>query len=195
MALPRSIISKIHVAKSQLGMDDEAYRALLQRVCGVTSSKTLNKVQADKLLAELERLGFQPLPTTAKQHPGHGKPHNFDAASMPVMITKIEAQLTDMQLPWSYADAIANRMFHIERCAWVRKPDQLRAIIAALDVEQEKRCLLDRAQHLAKQLGYESADVVEGIKELPKDWQRKRAVLKPLVQVLEAAVAEREGAR
>lgn len=38
-----SKISLIHVAKTQLGMDDEVYRAVLSRVTGVQSSRALDE--------------------------------------------------------------------------------------------------------------------------------------------------------
>lgn len=49
----------IHVAKSQLAMADEDYRAMLSRVAGVHSSKDLDELTFDRVMAELERLGFQ----------------------------------------------------------------------------------------------------------------------------------------
>ncbi len=49
----------IHVAKSQLHMADEDYRALLLRVAGVRSSSDLEEPGFEALMAELERLGFR----------------------------------------------------------------------------------------------------------------------------------------
>jgi len=49
----------IHVAKQQLGIVDEDYRAVLQRAAGVSSSRDLDETGFDKVMAELERLGFR----------------------------------------------------------------------------------------------------------------------------------------
>ena len=49
----------IHVAKSQLHMADEDYRALLLRVAGVRSSSDLEEPGFEALMAEFERLGFR----------------------------------------------------------------------------------------------------------------------------------------
>ena len=49
----------IHVARSQLGMSDEDYRALLFRVASVRSSVDLEKSGFEALMAEFERLGFR----------------------------------------------------------------------------------------------------------------------------------------
>lgn len=50
----------IHVAKKQLGLDDETYRALLERVTGEASTKDMTGRQRAAVLTELRRLGFKP---------------------------------------------------------------------------------------------------------------------------------------
>jgi len=49
----------IHVAKSQLRMADEDYRALLLRVAHVRSSADLEEPGFEAVMAEFERLGFR----------------------------------------------------------------------------------------------------------------------------------------
>ena len=49
----------IHVAKGQLGRADADYRALLQREAGVASSVDLSDEGFEKVMRELERLGFR----------------------------------------------------------------------------------------------------------------------------------------
>lgn len=127
-------LAKIHIARQQLGMDDESYRAMLQRVAGMRSAAALNPTQTAAVLAELQRMGFAPKPGPRNR----GKPHNMDTLAMPAMMRKVEALLADMALPWAYADGIAKQMFGIERCAWIRKESQLKALIAALHNRQKK---------------------------------------------------------
>lgn len=45
MSLRAVNLAKIHIAKAQLGMDDDTYRALLARVAGVRSAKDLGPRQ------------------------------------------------------------------------------------------------------------------------------------------------------
>jgi phage gp16-like protein len=49
----------LHVARQQLGLDDDAYRDVLRRAAGVTSSRALDNHALDSVLAELERLGWR----------------------------------------------------------------------------------------------------------------------------------------
>lgn len=53
-----SQLALIHVAKKQLGLDEGEYRAILDRVAGVASSRELSRQSFDSLLVEFKRLGF-----------------------------------------------------------------------------------------------------------------------------------------
>lgn len=60
----RDMLAKIHIAKKDLALDDDAYRGLLQRVAGVGSARDLSDRQADSVIAELKRLGWKPKAAT-----------------------------------------------------------------------------------------------------------------------------------
>lgn len=66
-----SLIAKVHVAKKQLGLSDEDYRAILKRVTGHSSSARCSAGQLSHLLAEFKRLGFAAKGGTS----GFGQPH------------------------------------------------------------------------------------------------------------------------
>ena len=51
--------SVIHVARSQIGMDESVYRLMLDRVAGVTSSSDLNEDGFTRVMREFESLGFR----------------------------------------------------------------------------------------------------------------------------------------
>lgn len=190
MTILKSLITKIHVAKSQMGVDDDSYRAMLSRISGgkTNSAKGLTVHMAEKVLEEFKAKGWKPKPSVKAK----GRPHNMGQLANEVLV--IEAQLTDMKLPWSYADKIAKQMFGIARVAWLKKPDQVKAVLAALHVEQEKRGLLASVEALCKELGIEHPEQVAGLEQLPKDWRRQRPILKALVDALHVAVEARKGA-
>ncbi|MGD9638363.1 MAG: gp16 family protein [Alphaproteobacteria bacterium] len=56
----RPLISKIHIAKNQLGLDDGTYRAVLKRIAGKESSSKLTYKQLVDVLNEFKNLGFKP---------------------------------------------------------------------------------------------------------------------------------------
>ena len=132
MSLRNVNLAKIHIAKAQLGMDDDAYRALLGRVAGVRSAKDLEPRQVTQVLAEFERLGWKP---ESKQQ---GRATPKVPQNRKVVLKKVEALLASASRPWSYADAMAKRMFQRERVEWL-DDDQLYRLMQAL--------IIDRSRH------------------------------------------------
>ena len=116
---------KIQIARRQLQLDEEGYRAMLKRTVGVESSKDLTPAQVGRVLAELERLGFKPKAS------GKGRAKPTPAAERKKLVSKIEAQLAEAGRAWEYVDAMAKRMFQVERVEWC-DTDQLRRLVAAL---------------------------------------------------------------
>jgi phage gp16-like protein len=65
-----SALAKIHVAKKQLGLEEDDYRALLQRATGKVTAKLMTPREHLAVLAEFERLGFKARPARAPR-PAH----------------------------------------------------------------------------------------------------------------------------
>ncbi len=63
----------INIAKSQLGLDEETYRALLERVTGVASLRSMTDRQRLLVVDELKRLGFK-MQVKGKKLPASVKP-------------------------------------------------------------------------------------------------------------------------
>ncbi len=57
------LIGMIHVAKNQLGLDDDTYRALLLDLTGKDSCATMTVKEQWRVIEELKRKGFQKKPT------------------------------------------------------------------------------------------------------------------------------------
>jgi phage gp16-like protein len=127
-------LSKIHIAKKDLGLDEETYRSLLKRVTGATSAKDLGPMQVVAVLAELGRLGWQP-----KSKPKGRSAPNV-APDRAKLVGKIEAFMAEAQRPWEYADGMAKRMFKVDRVEWL-DAKQLGSMVSALtyDAKRNKR--------------------------------------------------------
>ena len=59
MSARNSLITKIHVAKSQLAMPEDSYRALLQRITEKQSCSKMNVKELESVLAEMKAKGFK----------------------------------------------------------------------------------------------------------------------------------------
>lgn len=55
----RAMVAKIHIAKKQLGMDDDVYRSMLQSVTGKDSTKLMTNSDLSTVVKALEKMGFK----------------------------------------------------------------------------------------------------------------------------------------
>jgi len=128
-------LGRIHAGKKALGMDDETYRCLLERVTGKRSSADMTGVERNKVIAELVRLGFKAEDTQRRKRVFAGKPRNVKDVPL---LRKVEALLADGKKPWSYAHAMAQQMFKRDRLEFLR-PDELHRLVAALQVDANRK--------------------------------------------------------
>jgi phage gp16-like protein len=56
----KAMIAKIHIAKKELGLEDEDYRFLLKSITGKDSCKYMHEGELEKVLEVLYALGFEP---------------------------------------------------------------------------------------------------------------------------------------
>lgn len=62
--IDRSKLAVVHVARKELRLDEDQYRALLRAECGVESAAQLDDAMFSRLMKRFEKLGFV---STAKQ--------------------------------------------------------------------------------------------------------------------------------
>lgn len=128
----QKMISKIHIAKKQLGLDDDVYRDLLAQATGQRSCKDMDDSQLAAVLNLLQQKGFgEDTPAKAYQRtPLHFAEHG-------AMMRKIGALLTQTGKSWAYAHGIARKMFNVDtvqRC----DAEQMRKVLAALNYQAKR---------------------------------------------------------
>lgn len=183
----KKTIAKIHIAKKQLGMDDDSFRSAIANgnLSRKSSLRACSDAELKTVLEHFVILGFKP---NARKH--GKKPHNYNR--LPQYITKIEAMLADMGLSWEYADSIARNITGgkggdyggtgnqtlpgVEKLAWVKKDEHWRAIIAALHKEQRIRDRLCFIRQYQQNKGLDETQIEDLFKfayQGPyKDWTR-----------------------
>lgn len=124
----RAALGKIHIAKKQLGMDDDTYRSMLLTLGGVKSSKDLTPEGINKVIRHFEQSGVK---FTSPKKKGTA-PHNMGSKSdRAAKLGKIEALLAEAARPWEYAISMAKRMYKKEALEFCDHA-QLTGIITAL---------------------------------------------------------------
>jgi len=68
-AARKNNLAKIHIAKAQLGLADDDYRLIVQRICGVDSAADADFAGHLQLLKEFRRLGWKPKPAKTAKAP------------------------------------------------------------------------------------------------------------------------------
>ncbi|CAA0111559.1 Uncharacterised protein [BD1-7 clade bacterium] len=70
----QQLITKIHIAKSQLNLDDDTYRALLNNAVGKTSCRDMQFGELYQVYEAMKTKGFKPKPTANSQRRGSHSP-------------------------------------------------------------------------------------------------------------------------
>jgi len=67
----KSLLARIHIARKELALQEDSYRAILRRIAGQDSASAIDDAGLRKVIKEFERLGLKP----RARRPASGKPH------------------------------------------------------------------------------------------------------------------------
>lgn len=129
--LRKTELAKIHLAKKQLALEDDEYRAIMLSVTGKQSAGELDWQGRKRLIDHFKKLGFKVVAKTA----GRARPNV--APNRQRLIGKIEAQLAEDKRPWAYADAMAKRICKVDSIQFCTT-EQLLKIVAALNYDAKR---------------------------------------------------------
>jgi phage gp16-like protein len=130
-AMRNKMISKVHIAKTQLGMDDDTYRDLLFNVTQKRSCKDLDERELHLVLEAMRGVGFKPFFPATKDNPVH------------TQADKIRALWLDMAKLGLVPDGepallgFVKRQTKVDRLEWLT-PKQCNAVIEALKAIQAR---------------------------------------------------------
>ena len=131
----KSLLAKVHIARKDLGLGEDTYRAMLENLTGKASAAKLSVPELVRVVADLRKQGWQGQPKPkpkpkAKPTTGRdGKPKSRPEAA--TYLAKIEALLAEAGRPWSYALGVAKRMYRAETLEWLTA-EQMRGVMVAL---------------------------------------------------------------
>ena len=91
MALTKKQTALIHVAKKQLGLGDDDYRAVLLHEAGVESSRDLDNDGFDAVMERFRDLGFKPTATP----PAYGRRAGMATPAQVAYIRSLWSEYTD----------------------------------------------------------------------------------------------------
>ncbi len=133
----RRELAQIHIAKAQLALDEDTYRAMLWTVGRVHSAADLDYAGRRAVLEHLKARGFTTQRPKAPRTKDWGWVNNA-APDRQAMLRKIAVMLNAEEREKAYVDAIAKHMFGCDLVEFCR-PDQLHRIVSALVFDARRR--------------------------------------------------------
>lgn len=135
----KRVLAAIHAAAHQLGLPDDVYRDLVERVSAEhgtahRSAGLCTPTQLNAIANELRRQGGMPARAAETAKAWAGRPKG----DLVPQLAKVEALLTDAGREWAYAHKVALRVCKVSRVEWCT-PDQLAKVIAALQIDADRR--------------------------------------------------------
>lgn len=132
-------LAAIHAASHKLGLADDVYRDLVQRVSAEhgtaqRSAGSCTPIQLNAIANELRRLGGMPAKAAQAARDWAGRPKG----DLSPQVGKIEALLADAGREWAYAHSVAKRICKVNRVEWCNT-EQLGKLIAALQIDANRR--------------------------------------------------------
>jgi phage gp16-like protein len=119
-------LARIHLLKKDLGLDDDSYRDMLEKLTGKRSAGKLTGPERNKVVLYMNR--------NQRRRDYPGRPNNTDSNAQ---LKKIEALLAEAKRPWEYARAIAEHMHGKKRLEFCDSAE-LSGVITALIKDAER---------------------------------------------------------
>lgn len=114
----RAMLAKIHVARKQLGLDEDDYRQILLEETGHTSAGDCTEAALERALKRFEGLGFKPLPKAGAQ-PAANRPAQHPVARKARALWISLYHLGAVESPNEKAlESFARRQLKCERLVW-----------------------------------------------------------------------------
>ncbi|MBU4273997.1 MAG: regulatory protein GemA [Planctomycetes bacterium] len=135
----RAALAKIHIAKKELNLTDEAYRDMLHLHFQVSSAKDLKPQQVIVLLNKFRAKGWRPKTNVKNGRKGTGKSANFKEIVGPNARQKkyILALWNALGYDVAKLDARCKKQFNVERFEWLKDEHDLFVLVTDL----RQRCL------------------------------------------------------
>lgn len=102
-------VAMLHVAKKQIGLDDETYRSILKKVGGAESAADLSRYGYDDVLAEFKRLGFR----ATSPNRSFGRRRGMATPEQVGLIRKLWTEWAGGEEPEKGLNAWLERSYHV----------------------------------------------------------------------------------
>ncbi len=133
-----STLAAIHVAKKQLGLDDDTYRAVLVRVTGKDSTRAMSEAERQRVVEEFRKAGFKKASKPSKTRAAGPYRAKLQALWIALWNLGLTADPTDAGLT-----SFVKRQTKVDHTRFLFHHDDATAVIEALKDWMEREAGVD----------------------------------------------------
>jgi len=119
------LLAKIHIAKTQLGLDDGTYRDMLAALFGEESSRNLSIGQMESFLKRFEELGWEAIKSRGQRAEGRGQAE--------ALRERARAIAGDLENGEKRLDGLVRKICGVDCLEWCWDVGKLKRLLAALE--------------------------------------------------------------
>lgn len=138
-------LAAIHVAKKQLGLDEDTYRAVLMRVTGKSSAGAMSEAERVRVVEELRRQGFKPASKRGSKGARKRLEGRFAGKLQALWIAVWNLGLVEDREDGALL-AFVKRQTRIDHTRFLRHPEDADAVIEALKAWMAREAGVDWQQ-------------------------------------------------
>lgn len=150
--MDRAKLAKIHIARKELALTDEAYRDILRLHFGVESAKELNDRQGTVLINLFRAKGWKSQPRTELNSVPRVKKKRPSASYIDIpeggpatqQQRKVAGLWNELGYPMCTLHSRVKRQFGVERLQWLTDHDSLHVLITDLEARLRRQEAKDR---------------------------------------------------
>ena len=121
----RGLLAKVHIARNQLGLDEETYREILRNAFGVETAADLAVPDLERLVAMFKNLGWVP----QRLYRDDRRPKDTQLIALRQRITAVTAAVDNGR---SRLSGLSRKICGVDNPAWCGDPERLKGLLAAL---------------------------------------------------------------
>lgn len=125
----KGLLAKVHIAKKDLGLQDEEYREIMDVRYGHESAGELNLPQLEDLVEYFKHLGFQPS-RRRQGYGGQGQRAKLQTEALRERAWAIAAELENGE---KRLQGLVAKICGVDRIEWCHDVSKLKRLVAALE--------------------------------------------------------------
>ena len=125
-----ALLAKIHIAKKELGLDDDLYREILQDEFGVGSAADLRVEELEGLVARFEAKGWQ---SRAKESRPGGRSYNTKTAQAEALRDRARQAALHTELNEKRFRGLVKKICGVDELEWCGEAVRLKRLVAVIE--------------------------------------------------------------